>query len=278
MHRGGGSTAAAASLLPLLGISGGFGRRRNGNGGGSGSGSGCGGGRGGPSSSASSSGEFDPGPAGVTFGPEIRLRHSNVSACGSGETVAPARPGSNPPDEALFAEPGTCHITPGVQPLPLHVPNFYHRDSASRLGGELIRESNAPPTRVEGDGGGGGMWNWKVSTSRGLESSNVSTLGEHPPYNVAVAARDGGRMMGAGGDDGRMSSLLSLSSSSSMSPARYAPSCVVFGGGGGLFERRWRRRRNSGVLLLAERVRARQHVGDVSNSRTRWITSAPRSG
>ncbi len=94
MHRGGGSTAAAASSLPLLGISGGFGWRRNGNGGGSGSG--CGGGRGGPSSSTSSSGEFDPGPAGVTFGPEIRLQHSNVSACGSGETVAPASPGSVP--------------------------------------------------------------------------------------------------------------------------------------------------------------------------------------
>ena len=160
----------------------------------------------------------------------------------------------------------------------LHVPNFYHRDSASRLGGELIHESNTPPTRVDGNGGGGGMRNWKVSTSRGLESSDVSTLGEHPPYNVAVAARDGGRMMGAGGDDGRMLSSLSSSSSSSMSPARYAPSCVVFGGGGGLFERRWRRRQNSGVLLLAERVRARQHVGDVSNSRTRWITSAPRLG
>ncbi len=201
-----------------------------------------------------------------------------MSACGSGETVAPARPGSNPPDAALFAEPGTCHITPGVQPLPLHVPNFYHWDSTSRLGGELIRESNAPPTCVDGDGGGGGMRNWKVSTSRGLESSNVSTLGEHPPYNVAVAARDGGRMMGAGGDDGRMLSSLSSSSSSLMSLARYAPSCVVFGGGGGLFERRWRRQRNSGVLLLAERVRARQHIGDVSNSRTRWITSAPRLG
>ena len=93
----------------------------------------------------------------------------------------------------------------------LHVPNFYHRESASRLGEELLRESNTPPqTRVDGDGGGGGgggTRNWKVSTSRGLESSDVYTLGEHPPYNVAVAAaRDGGRMMGAGGYDGRMSS------------------------------------------------------------------------
>ena len=46
-----------------------------------------------PSSSSSSSGEFDPGPAGVTFGHEIRLRL--LSACGSGDTVAPTRPGSN---------------------------------------------------------------------------------------------------------------------------------------------------------------------------------------
>jgi hypothetical protein len=38
---------------------------------------------------------------GVTFGPEIRLQRSNVLACGSGETVAPARPGSNPPDSGI---------------------------------------------------------------------------------------------------------------------------------------------------------------------------------
>ena len=45
-------------------------------------------------SSLSSLGKFDSGPAGVTFGPEIRLQL--LSACGSGETVAPAHPGSVP--------------------------------------------------------------------------------------------------------------------------------------------------------------------------------------
>jgi hypothetical protein len=91
----------------------------------------------------------------------------------------------------------------------LHVPNFYHRGSASRLGEELIRESSScssPSWR--------GGRNWKVSTSRGLESSDVYTLGEHMPYNVAVASSasaiaagrdidddDGGRRGGGSRDD-----------------------------------------------------------------------------
>ncbi|KAL7542569.1 hypothetical protein ACHAXR_011897 [Thalassiosira sp. AJA248-18] len=57
----------------------------------------------------------------------------------------------------------------------LHVPGFYLPESAKRLGEELILESKSNSN------------NWKVSTSRGLESSDVGTLGEHSPYNVAVA-------------------------------------------------------------------------------------------
>ena len=61
----------------------------------------------------------------------------------------------------------------------LHVKNFYHSRSAQKLGEELIRESIE---RAKS----GGSTNWKISTSRGLESSDVGTLGAHSPYNVAV--------------------------------------------------------------------------------------------
>eukprot|EP00804_Cyclotella_cryptica_P022872 CCRYP_005070-RA/>CCRYP_005070-RA protein AED:0.11 eAED:0.11 QI:159/0.66/0.5/1/1/1/4/21/584 len=62
----------------------------------------------------------------------------------------------------------------------LHVRNFYHPPSAKKLGEELVQES---ALRAKS----GSSSNWKVSTSRGLESSDVGTLGEHTPYNVAVA-------------------------------------------------------------------------------------------
>jgi len=58
----------------------------------------------------------------------------------------------------------------------IHVQNFYNTESAKQMGEELIQES----LRTGGK-------NWKISTSRGLESSDVGTLGQHPPYNVAVA-------------------------------------------------------------------------------------------
>ena len=57
----------------------------------------------------------------------------------------------------------------------LHIRNFYNPICAEQLGEDLIQESLHK-----------GGKNWKVSTSRGLESSDVFTLGEHPPYNVAV--------------------------------------------------------------------------------------------
>jgi len=51
------------------------------------------------------------------------------------------------------------------------IPNFYDQSAASELGSELAAEPSQ---------------NWKVSTSRGLESSDVATTGQHPPYNVVA--------------------------------------------------------------------------------------------
>jgi hypothetical protein len=57
----------------------------------------------------------------------------------------------------------------------LHVKEFFPRPAAAWWGHQLARQA------IQGHGK-----NWKVSTSRGLESSDVTTLGEHAPYNVAT--------------------------------------------------------------------------------------------
>jgi hypothetical protein len=60
--------------------------------------------------------------------------------------------------------------------LALHIPGFYPLASATEMGEKLAQEAE-----------NGGRQNWKVSTARGLESSDVFTLGAHVPWNMAVS-------------------------------------------------------------------------------------------
>ena len=61
----------------------------------------------------------------------------------------------------------------------LHIPHFFPTTAAAEWGKRLANDAK----RGRGK-------NWKVSTSRGLESSDVTTLGEHAPYNVASASNE----------------------------------------------------------------------------------------
>lgn len=90
---------------------------------------------------------------------------------------------TGPPADTLVSDDGTLrpeHLLRLFQhrATAVHVKNFFHPRSARALGEELAEEARR-----------GGGHNWKVSTGRGLESSDVTTLGAHSPYNVA-AARD----------------------------------------------------------------------------------------
>ncbi len=58
----------------------------------------------------------------------------------------------------------------------LKVRNFFPAEASLELGKTLAREGET--SRAQ---------NWKVSTSRGLESSDVVTVGRHAPFNIALA-------------------------------------------------------------------------------------------
>ena len=60
----------------------------------------------------------------------------------------------------------------------IHVKEYYDRKHAEEIGREL---SNRALNEAK---------NWKVGSSRGLESSDVLTIGKHSPYNVAFAQGD----------------------------------------------------------------------------------------
>lgn len=65
---------------------------------------------------------------------------------------------------------------PGV--IAIHVKEFYHRETAIQIGKELLQEAAS----------GTAALNWKINTNRGLESSDVTTIGAYQPYNVVVTS------------------------------------------------------------------------------------------
>ena len=70
---------------------------------------------------------------------------------------------------------------PGV--VAIHVQEFYPKETAIRIGKQLIQEA---------EHGNNAARNWNISTNRGIESSDVTTIGAYPPYNIVVASSRGG--------------------------------------------------------------------------------------
>jgi hypothetical protein len=68
----------------------------------------------------------------------------------------------------------------------LKVSNYYPRTTAIELGKHLAKQAidNNNTSSIH-ETGGTTLKNWKVSTAKGLESSDVFTLGAHLPYNIA---------------------------------------------------------------------------------------------
>jgi hypothetical protein len=86
-----------------------------------------------------------------------------------------------------YLEPDDLIRLTSHQALAIHVRQFYFPVSAAMSLGQSL----ADDAILRGQGK-----NWKISTSRGLESSDVATLGEHAPYNVAIAATMSGSTKG----------------------------------------------------------------------------------
>ena len=79
--------------------------------------------------------------------------------------------------------------------IALKIKNFYPSKYASALGKELAKEGTNNTNSNNGNtknskNSNSKMKNWKISTSKGLESSDVFTLGRHSPYNIAIAANN----------------------------------------------------------------------------------------
>ena len=126
-----------------------------------------------------------------SFFAQIEIKYNNLSQLLDSPTT--------PAAETIVSSDGELHIEHLVRlfthdATAIHVPNYYHKRTATKLGMELLHESR----QENGEGGR----NWKVSTSRGLESSDVITLGKHTPYNVAVAAASARRSGSSNEDEG----------------------------------------------------------------------------